>query len=110
MTVSRLIDDLGFRPLWTGWTDRTVTGAHTSDLLSDVMAHADEGDVLLTIQAHKNTVAVATLKDLAAVVICSDRPVTDDMLEAARAEDLPLLITEDDQYTAGWKIHGIAGF
>jgi len=48
-----------------GWSDDTqVSGVYTSDLLSDVMAHAKDGQALVTIQAHKNTVAVATLVGL----------------------------------------------
>jgi hypothetical protein len=43
-------------------TNDTVVGrAYTSDLLSDVMANAHDSDLLITIQAHNNTVAVASL-------------------------------------------------
>ena len=38
---------------------REIHGGYTSDLLSDVMGNAAEGNVLITIQGHKNTVAVA---------------------------------------------------
>ena len=43
------------------YTDAEITTGYTSDLLSDVMGNADDGAVLITIQAHKNTVAVSSL-------------------------------------------------
>lgn len=107
MTVTQLAEKLGLIQAWVGWEDRNVSGASTSDLLSDVMAHADEGQILITIQAHKNTIAVAVLKDLSAIVIASNRPVPEDMIEAAHDEDVPIFVTSDNQYQAGWRIHGI---
>ena len=109
MTVSELEKKLGCSSAWAGWKDREITGVHTSDLLSDVMAHAVEGSLLITIQAHKNTIAVATLKDLSAVLICSERPVPEDMAKAAEDEGVPILVTPLNQYEAGWRVHGLLG-
>jgi hypothetical protein len=78
--------------------DVEVTGGYTSDLLSDVMAHADEGSVLITIQAHKNTVAVASLTGMVALVICNNRPVPDDMLAAAGKEGIAVFVTAENQF------------
>ena len=39
--------------------DLEIQNGYTSDLLSDVMGNAPEDSVLITIQAHKNTIAVA---------------------------------------------------
>lgn len=78
--------------------DRELTNAFTSDLLSDVMANAEEGSVLITIQAHKNTIAVATLVGIPAIVICSSRPVTDDVLEAAENEGIAVYRTPANQF------------
>ena len=50
-----------------------VHGGYASDLLSDVMAHAQDGDAWVTIQKHVNIVAVAQLKNLAVVVIVNGR-------------------------------------
>ena len=107
MKASQLAAALSCRSIWDGWEDREISSAYTSDLLSDVMARAEEAQILITIQAHKNTVAVAVLKDLSAMLIASDRPVPDDMIEAAREEDIPIFVSSDDQYTCSWKIHKI---
>ncbi|MCD8194224.1 MAG: serine kinase, partial [Tannerellaceae bacterium] len=40
-----------------------IIGGYTSDLLSDVMGHLEEGMIWITMQTHQNVLAVATLKD-----------------------------------------------
>ncbi len=82
MNLKALSTKLKYESAWDGWDDRDVTGAFSSDLLSDVMAHSDEGQLLITIQAHKNTVAVAVLKDLAGLVIASNRPIHNPIFSA----------------------------
>ncbi len=81
-----------------------VSGGYTSDLLSDVMAHARQGDVLITIQSHKNTVAVASLAGISAIILCNSRPVPDDMVEAARQEDINLFRTPNNQFDTSCRI------
>jgi len=81
-----------------------VRGAYTSDLLSDVMAHAKDGGALITIQAHKNTVAVATLVNITVIIICNSRPLPDDMLEAAKEEGVAILRTKENQFTVSGKL------
>lgn len=81
-----------------------ITGAYTSDLLSDVMANAKTGDALVTIQAHKNTVAVATLVNSPLIVVCNNRPVQDDMLEAAREEGIAVVRTAFNQYEVSGRL------
>jgi hypothetical protein len=87
--------------------DGELMGAFTSDLLSDVMANAEEGSVLITIQAHKNTVAVATLVGIPAVIICSSRPVTEDVLEAAGNEGIAVFRTGENQFRTSLNIGGM---
>ena len=50
-----------------------VVDGYCGDLLSDVMANAPAQSVLMTIQAHKNTIAVASLVGITALVICNGR-------------------------------------
>jgi hypothetical protein len=105
MKTSELTSFLGANCMQDEYDDREISGAYTSDLLSDAMANAEEGGILVTIQAHKNTVAVGTLKDLAAIVICNNRPIPDDMIEAARAERLPLFLTPESQFVVSGKLY-----
>jgi serine kinase of HPr protein (carbohydrate metabolism regulator) len=73
------------------------------------MAHAKDGGALITIQAHKNTVAVATLVNLSVIIVCNNRPIPDDMIEAARDEGVAILRTKENQYTVSGKLYAAIG-
>lgn len=78
--------------------DGEIGGGYTSDLLSDVMAHLKEGDALITIQAHKNTIAVAALMGASAVIFCHGRTASPDVLEAAANENLSVFVSSGSQF------------
>jgi hypothetical protein len=98
MKTTDLPSLLSCKPLYDGYAVNEIRGGYTSDLLSDVMSKAKEGCVLITIQAHKNTVAVASTMELSAIVLCNDRPVPEDMIAAARDEGIPLFVTSQTQF------------
>ncbi len=94
MKVNELINRLNLT-LFNGeeGMNNEVTDGYTSDLLSDVMGNADEGMVWITMQTHQNVVAVATLKDIAAVIIVNGHKPEEDMLQKSREEGIPILGT-----------------
>lgn len=100
MKISDLQQLAGCDCLQPDYENAELTAGYTSDLLSDVMAHAPDGSVLITIQAHKNTIAVATLAGVSAIVFCSNRPVGEDVLEAACREGIAVFRTSDNQFQA----------
>jgi predicted transcriptional regulator len=71
--------------------DRDVRGGYCGDLLSDVMAHAPIGCIWLTVQGHLNIVAVAILREMAAVVITGGREPESATVQKAEEEGLPIL-------------------
>jgi predicted transcriptional regulator len=73
--------------------ERAVQGGYASDLLSDVMANSQEGDVWVTIQGHPNIVAVAALRDLAGIILANGRQPDAETLQRAEEEEMPLLCT-----------------
>jgi serine kinase of HPr protein (carbohydrate metabolism regulator) len=105
MNISELPELLSLTVVQGEYADREVTEAYTSDLLSDVMGNASDECVLITIQAHKNTLAVATLKDMGAVIICNNRPVPEDMIEAARSENIGLFLSKESQFVISGKLY-----
>ena len=109
MTISMIAEKLGAKICQGEFEDTEITGAYTSDLLSDVMAHAKEGGALITIQAHKNTVAVATLVNVCCIIICNNRPLPQDMLEAARDEGIAVLLAKENQFNVSGKLYGFFG-
>ena len=49
--------------------DREIRDGYCGDLLSDVMGKSPENCIWMTVQTHQNIVAVAVLKEMAAIVI-----------------------------------------
>ena len=107
MTIREIAESLGAEICQGEFENVVVTGAYTSDLLSDVMANAKDGGALITIQAHKNTVAVATLVNISVIIICNFRPLPDDMLEAAKDEGIAVIRTKENQFTVSGKLWGM---
>ena len=89
---------LGYTCLQDRYDDIELAGGYTSDLLSDVMANLKEGQVLITIQAHRNTVAVASLVDAPAVIFCHGREAAPDVIEAASKEGIALFSSPFNQF------------
>jgi predicted transcriptional regulator len=87
---------------------QTITAAYASDLLSDVMGHAPEDSVLITVQNHVNTIAVCTLAEIRAVLICHGRAIPDEMVAVARREGIALLRTPLDQFHASCRLAALA--
>ena len=104
MTIRELIEACALEGVLVPDAQAEVTGAYTSDLLSDVMAHCPEGALLVTVQNHTNTVAVCTLAGAPAILIVHGREIPDDMAAAAEREGVALLRTKDDQFAASCKI------
>lgn len=78
--------------------EREVTGGYTSDLLSDVMGHAKEGDAWVTLQTHKNIMAIATLKDLAAIIVVKGHVPEEDTTAESEKEGIPILTTREETF------------
>jgi len=106
MTIREAAAMLEAEIIQNDFEDLPLAGAYTSDLLSDVMANAKEGGALITIQAHKNTVAVATLANITVIILCNNRPVQDnEMLETARDEGIAVIRTKENQFTVSGKLY-----
>lgn len=107
MKTDEIETKLGFKSAYDGYEIYEILAGFTSDLLSDVMGNAPEDSVLITIQAHKNTIACASLAGITAVILCSNRKVPEDMIEAAKDEGIAIFITEDNQFETSYKVHGL---
>ena len=72
---------------------RDYAGLYVGDLLSVVMKSAQAGNVLVTVMANMNAVAVASLVDLPAIVLCEGTKATPEMIVRANAEGIALIET-----------------
>lgn len=76
-----------------------IKGGYVSDLLSDVMGNAKEGEVWITLQTHQNIIAIASLKDLSAIIIVKGALPEEDTILKSNIEDIPVLSTALDTFT-----------
>lgn len=105
MTVKDIIENLDLECLNEANLDAEVSGAYASDLLSDVMGNARSGQVWVTMQTHKNVTAIASLKDIPAVIIVRSGVPEPDMLEHAKDEDICLLVSKDATFEVCGKLY-----
>ncbi|MCK4420117.1 serine kinase [Candidatus Aerophobetes bacterium] len=91
--------------------DRKIEGGYVSDLLSDVIANGRAGDVWVTLQVHQNIVGVASLKDLAAIIIINGRQPEENTIEKAENEGIPIMVSKMSAFelVAGLCSAGISG-
>jgi len=87
--------------------DREITGGYTSDLLSDVMGHAENGNIWITLQTHKNVIAIASLKELAAVIIVKGLEPDSDLLAQSEEEGIPVLGSDDPAFEITGKLYNL---
>ena len=94
MKLSELVEQLQLE-VRTGANrlDVVVERGYASDLMSDVMANAAEGDLWVTLQTHQNIVAVAVMKALAGIILVCGRQPEEETVRKAEAEEVPILIS-----------------
>ena len=106
MKVSDLVKELNLTVFCgEAGLDAEISGGYTSDLLSDVMGHMEEGMLWITMQTHQNIVAVGTLKDAAAVLVVNGASPDDETLQKGREEGIPVLGTSLSAFIASGKIY-----
>ncbi len=91
--------------------DRDITGGYVSDMLSDVIAHAEEGHIWVTLQTHLNVIPVASMKAISGIIIVNDRQPDEETLKKAKEEQIPILGTEMKAFHVVGKLYqlGISG-
>ena len=87
--------------------EQEVSGGYSGDLLSDVMANSKKGDIWITLQIHPNIVAVAMLKELAAIVIINKRKPEAETVKKAEAEGLPVLTSDMPAFEVAGRLYAM---
>lgn len=77
-----------------GALDGDVQRGYASDLLSDVLANAGEGDLWITLQVHQNIIAVAGMKGLKGIVLINSREPEEGTIRKADEEGIPIMVSK----------------
>ena len=106
MTVRNVVEKLGLT-VFCGeeGLDREVTGGETSDLLSDVMGFAREGQLWITLQTHRNVMGIASLKELAAIILVKGFKPDDDTVASSNDEGIPVLGSDLQAFELSGKLY-----
>jgi hypothetical protein len=91
--------------------DREVTRGYASDLMSDVIANTEQNDIWITLQTHINIVAVASMKELAGIVLINGRRPERETLNRAIQEEMPILLSSLPSFEVVGRLYsyGITG-
>jgi predicted transcriptional regulator len=74
--------------------DTVVHTAFGADLMSDVLAFARSGCLLITGLSNVQAIRTAYALDIAAIVICRGKALNDKFVEIARELGIPILLTQ----------------
>ena len=107
MTAESFAKSTGFETVCMPSPEKEVEGAYIGDLLSWVMGKAESGNVWITIMSNINIVAVATLADTSAIVLCEGVMLDSEVAALAESKGVNILSTSHSAYEASKIISGI---
>ena len=104
MTVNELSAKEGFKVISMPDGEREIRGAYIGDLLSWVMGRAKADDAWITIMSNINIVAVASLADVACIILAEGVTLDASVIETANAKGVNILSAEMPAYEAAMQI------
>lgn len=112
MKLKEIVKELNLKVI-TGVSclEREITGGYASDLLSDVIANSKDGNIWVTLQIHQNIVAVASMKNLAGIILVNNRCPEDETIKKAEDENIPIMVSKLSSFELIGKLYelGICG-
>lgn len=94
-----ILEKIGFTKI-TGEEDKTISGGYVGDMLSWVMGRARAGNCWFTIINNLNTIAVASLVDVSAIVFCDGVTLDNAVIDKAKEEDINIYYTKLSTFEA----------
>lgn len=88
-----------------GGLEREITGVYIGDLLSRVMSNSESGNAWITIHAHVNIAAVASLNELSCIIIPEGLEPEKNTAEKAAAENIPILGSTLNTYSLACRMY-----
>lgn len=107
MNVRELIQQMDLTVVNEGDLSRPVTGGYMGDLLSWVMGRAQQNDAWITIMSNLNTIAVAVLADVSAVLLAEGVTADDAALKKAREEGVTLLQSSKSAFQLAGELYAL---
>ena len=84
--------------------DREIMDGYCGDLLSEIMGNAPAGCAWMTVQGHQNIVAVAVLREMAAIIITGGQKPDEETIQKADQEGIPILLWPNSSFSLAGRI------
>ena len=106
MTVKELCSSCGFEEICIPEPEREVSGVYIGDLLSWVMGRAGFDNAWITIMSNINVIAVASLSDVACVILAEGVSLDDEVKNTAQEKGINVLKSSEPAYETALKLIG----
>jgi len=87
--------------------DKDISGVYISDMVSDVIANAKAGNVLVTVQIHNNVIAAANLVDICGVIVTQGKVPTDEVIKMAEKAEIPIYTTDMNRWQIATRMYEV---
>lgn len=104
MKLQELAQKLEFKCVTRAF-DKDVSGVYISDMVSDVIANAKAGDLLVTVQIHSNVIAAANLVDICGIVVTQGKLPADDVIKMAEKAEIPVYSTNLNRWQVATRLY-----
>ena len=71
------------------------------------MGNAEANHVWVTLQTHKNVMAIASLKELAAIILVKGYKPEEETIKQSNEEQIPILGTDEEEFELSAKIYNL---
>ncbi|MDR1848249.1 MAG: serine kinase [Bacteroidales bacterium] len=106
MNVNKLVESLNLKVIsGEKGLENEICGGYVSDLLSDVMGNAEAGQAWITLQLHKNIMAIASLKELACIIVVKGLEPNSETIEQSNLEGIPILGTKSETFEIAGRLY-----
>ena len=105
MKISDIQKIKGIKSITINDENRVVNRVYCSDLLSDVLANGYNTSILITIQNHINTIAVAIQCNISTIILCNNLEATEKMITLANTSSISIFSTDKNQYQTSIAIY-----
>lgn len=107
MKINVFLESISAKKITCLSSDPEIKGGYVSDLLSDVMGSAHEGEIWITIMRHLNVVAVASLANLPAIVFAKNIMPEESVIKKAEEEGVILAVSELSVFETAGRLYNL---
>jgi hypothetical protein len=105
MTVKELCTALNFKIAVEGAPEKQISTVYCCDLLSIVMGKAPADSAWVTVMGNMNSVAVASLAEIGAIILADGVKPDDNAIKRAEENGINIFLSDQPVFDTALKIH-----